>query len=157
VCVVFQIDAMAVAEPQDERQSWGMWLMSVTKSVPDDSFRAFQQDTFQVCLRHLPPAYGGANPAPVMTATAQPSHLFHFQAQTQLQPQQTNIGMLSGGMQPVGYLAISLSHLQFSAKFMCAKLVSFNRTIHLTNLSLRFCFTDYSPATATTGTATASR
>ena len=97
---------MAAAEPPDERESWGTWLMSVTKSIPDENFRAFQRDTFQACLCHMSPVTRSANPAPVMGAPAQQSHMFQFPAPTQLQPQQTYIGMVSGGMQPVGYVAI---------------------------------------------------
>lgn len=45
-----------------------------------------------------------------MGAPAQQSHMFQFPAPTQLQPQQTYIGMVSGGMQPVGYVAIWFSN-----------------------------------------------
>ena len=116
---LFQLAALSVDQPSIERERSGSWLNAVAQGVPAEVWRNFQRDTFDVCMRYMPPPPPPMRPqVPVQTVVQAPVQtILHPQVLPQYQTQfpTTFMSMLGspGQQQGQAYVVYSKCDLSY--------------------------------------------
>ncbi len=92
---VLQLEELAKAD-DSLQEGWGKYLHLCCKKVPEDNFRAFQRDSFDLVNRYLPPDTAPPPPATFVPPPVQP------QQQPLQQQQQPALFDLGGLLGPTG-------------------------------------------------------